>query len=210
MVAFNASLLLSAHRDDVVGAVRAGLPAGLVLRTNAVDDPADHELRIAFDFDGVLVDDEAEKVFAGQQLDAFMDHEVQKAKTPHAPGPLKDLFTKIGFFQKLEAKRATEQPGYKPAVRISIVTARNAPANERLVTTLNEWGMNASELFLLGGIEKKRMLEVLKPHIFFDDQSAHLEPTAQAVPSVLIPFGIKNSSLVEKMPSEARRTLEPE
>lgn len=196
LVAFNASVLLSAHLPDVVDATRAGLPAGLVLPSKAVDDPADHELRIAFDFDGVLANDESERVYAGQQLDAFFDYELQKAKTPHVPGPLKDLFTKIGFFQKLEARRARAEAGYKPAVRVSIVTARNAPANERLVTTLHEWGMNATEVFLMGGIEKRRLLEVLKPHIYFDDQLAHLEPAAEQIPSVLIPFGIKNEALL--------------
>jgi 5'-nucleotidase len=121
---------------------------------------------------------------------------------PHEAGPLKHLFTKIGFFQKLEAQREVNNPGYKPAMRIAIVTARNAPSNERLVTTLNSWGMDAAELFLMGGIEKRRVLEVLKPHIFFDDQLTHLEPAAQAVPSVLIPFGVANVDLLANIPPD--------
>jgi hypothetical protein len=32
----------------------------------------------------------------------------------------------------------------------------------------------------------------LGPHIFFDDQLAHLKPSAGRVPSVHIPFGIRN------------------
>ena len=36
------------------------------------------------------------------------------------------------------------------------------------------------------------MLEILKPHIFFDDQMSHLEGTRSLVPSVQSPFGIKN------------------
>lgn len=191
--AFNASVFLSAHMPDVLSATRAGLPAGLVLPTQAIDDETDHELRVAFDFDGVLADDESEKVHHAADLQTFHDHEVMKATTPHDPGPLKDLFTKIGFFQKLETRRMDAEPGYKPALRVSIVTARNAPANERVVTTLNEWGFNAAELFLLGGIEKKRVLDVLKPHIFFDDQRSNLDLAARTVPSVLIPFGIRNA-----------------
>ena len=200
--AFNASIFLSANEVDVLGAIRAGQPAGLVLPAKATDDEQDRELRLAFDFDGVLIDDEAETVYktSGGNLDLFFAHERSKAAVPHDPGPLKDLFTKIGFFQKLEAKRASEQLGYKPAVRIAIVTARNAPADERVVTTLESWGMSAAEVFFLGGIEKKRVLDVLRPHIFFDDQLAHLEPAAASIPSVYIPFGIANSHLLRDLP----------
>jgi 5'-nucleotidase len=201
--AFNASLFLSAHRGDVVDATMRGFPAGLVLPTTSEDDDTDHELRIAFDFDGVLANDEAERVYAREnRLDHFHDHEVANVATPHDPGPLKDLFTKIGFFQKLEAKRSIQEPSYIPALRISIVTARNAPANERMVTTLRSWGFDAAEIFLMGGIEKKRVLDVLRPHIFFDDQVAHLESTASTTPSVLIPFGVRNEEL--------RRTVIPD
>ena len=201
--AFNASIFLSANRKDVVNAVRAGLPAGLIMPTAAIDDEADHELRIAFDFDGVLADDKSEQVYQEHKsLNLFHQHETERVDQPHEPGPLKNLFTKIGYFQKLEAQREAEQPGYKPALRVAIVTARNAPSNERVVTTLNSWGMNAAELFLMGGVEKKRVLEVLKPHIFFDDQLTHLEPAAKTVPSVLVPFGIANIDLLANIPPD--------
>lgn len=196
---FNASILLSANEADVLGAICAGLPAGLVLPSKANDDLSDHELRIAFDFDGVLADDEAEAVYRrSQDLDLFTQHEVAKASEPHNPGPLMDLFTKIGFFQKLEVKRSREQPGYRPAVRIAIVTARNAPANERVITTLEAWGMSATETFFMGGVEKKRVLDILKPHIFFDDQLTHLTPAAETIPSVFVPFGVANAKLLGK------------
>lgn len=199
--AFNASVFLSAHREDVVSAVRAGFPAGLVFPSTAVEDDADHELRIAFDFDGVLADDKSEKVYQEHKnLDVFHQHETERVDQPHDGGPLKDLFMKIGFFQKLEAQRESAEPSYRPAVRIAIVTARNAPSNERLVTTLSSWGMSAAEIFLMGGIEKRRVLEVLKPHIFFDDQLTHVEPASQAVPSVLIPFGVANVHFLENLP----------
>ena len=207
---FNSSLFLSANQSDVLGAIAAGLPAGLVLPSKAVDDLSDPELRIAFDFDGVLADDKAENVYqdSGKNLDLFVEHEVRQSDVPHDPGPLKDLFTKIGFFQKLEVKRAGDQPGYRPAVRIAIVTARNAPANERVVTTLDSWGMSATEVFLMGGIEKKRVLDELKPHIFFDDQLTHLEPAADTVPSVFIPFGQVNAHLLKDIPPDGTYTPE--
>lgn len=191
--AFNASLFLSANPDDVRGAVEQRLPAGLVLPTSAQDDDADTELRVAFDFDGVLADDEAEIVFhETQSLDLFRQAEMRRVSKAHNPGPLKDLISKLAHFQELEAQKAKENPGYKLAVRVAIVTARDAPATERLITTLNAWGLTAVEAFFLGGIEKRRILDVLRPHIFFDDQLQHLEPAAATVPSVHIPFGVKN------------------
>ena len=77
-------------------------------------------------------------------------------------------------------------------LRIAIITARNAPAHERLIKTLSEAGIDADELFLLGGIEKKLVLDVLKPHIFFDDQIGHLQPASASTPCVHVPFGIAN------------------
>jgi 5'-nucleotidase len=62
LASFNASLFLSASRADVNAAIEAGLPAGLVLPSDVQDDDADEELRVAFDFDGVVADDEAERV----------------------------------------------------------------------------------------------------------------------------------------------------
>lgn len=203
--AYNASLFLSANRGDVVDATIRGFPAGLVLPNKLEDDETDHELRIAFDFDGVLANDEAERVYAKEnRLEHFHAHEVANAQKPHDPGPLKDLFIKIGFFQKLEAKRTLQEPSYIPALRVAIVTARNAPANERMVTTLREWGFDAAELFLMGGIEKKRVLDVLKPHIFFDDQVVHLEGAAATTPSVLVPFGVRNDELRKAVIPDAK------
>ena len=49
----------------------------------------------------------------------------------------------------------------------------------------------------MGGIEKKRVLEVFKPHIFFDDQRVHLDAASAVVPSVWIPFGFRNKEQLE-------------
>ena len=191
--AFNAALFLSAIESDVRSSVEARMPAGLVLPTEATDDEADMELRVAFDFDGVVADDEAETVYQeSKDLGLFHQSETDKAQVPHNPGPLSDLIRKMAVFQKWEKKRAKTSPDFKPALRIAIVTARDAPANERMVTTLSEWGLEAVEAFFLGGVEKRRVLEVLKPHIFFEDQLTHLATAAAAVPSVHIPFGITN------------------
>ena len=56
------SLFLSANEADVREAIGLGFAAGHVVG-HAVPDDGDTDLRIAFDFDGVLADDSAERVF---------------------------------------------------------------------------------------------------------------------------------------------------
>jgi len=91
-------------------------------------------------------------------------------------------------------RRTVASPGYEPRLRIALVTARNAPAHERAIHSLREWGVRVNDAFFLGGIEKARVLKVMRPHIFFDDQDLHLTGAAQHVAGVHIPYGVANES----------------
>lgn len=190
--ALNIALFLSANKPDVDAAIRSGHPAGQVLESQFEDDEEDDALRIAFDFDGVLASDESEVVMQSAGLNEFHAHEVQNVMEPHNPGPLKTFLVRLNAIQKAEEAHKKENAGYKNRVRISIVTARNAPSHERALRTLKNWGVMANDAFFLGGIEKGKVLRVLRPHIFFDDQSRHIQTTSMIVPSVHIPFGITN------------------
>ncbi|MCG8293767.1 MULTISPECIES: 5'-nucleotidase [Pseudomonas] len=192
--ALNIALFLSADKQHVDAAIKAGYPAGQVLDSKFDDDESDDNLRIAFDFDGVLAGDESEAVMQAGGLDSFHAHEVMNVAQPHNPGPLKEFFVRIARIQAAEEQYKLEHPGYENRLRVSIVTARNAPSHERALNTLKSWGVMANDAFFLGGIEKRRVLRVLKPHIFFDDQSGHLKSTSTVVPSVHIPFGVTNRS----------------
>lgn len=186
------SLFLSADEKDVRSAISQGYPAGQVLDSASVDDQNDPELRIALDFDGVLVDDESEQVMQDGGLDTFRQHELENMVTPHHAGPLKEFLVKIHDIQKLEETKKKRNPNYKHRLRVSLVTARDAPAHERAVRTLKDWGVLVNDAFFLGGIAKGQILEVLRPHIFFDDQRGHLEGTSKHSPAVHIPFGRLN------------------
>jgi 5'-nucleotidase len=191
--ALNISLFLSGNKQDVESAIRMKFPAGHVLNSSVIDDEGDEGLRIAFDFDGVLADDESEAVMqTTNNLQQFHAHEVKNVLQPHNPGPLQQFLVRISAIQSAEEKRKSSQPGYKNRLRVSIVTARNSPSHERALNTLKSWGVMANDGFFLGGIDKGKVLAILRPHIFFDDQSIHLESAAKVVPSVHIPFGIKN------------------
>jgi 5'-nucleotidase len=190
---FNASLFLSANESDVREAVMKGHPAGRVLGpVTYTDDETDNELRIAFDFDGVVADDAAEKVYRNDGLDAFLQAETEKATLPLNPGPLNKLLREIARLQQEERERKKVDPSYQVRIRTAIITARNAPAHKRLILTLREWGIEVDEALFLGGMEKARILAEFKPHIFFDDQLTHLKAGAGATPSVHVPFGVRN------------------
>lgn len=195
MRSVNASLYLSTNGAQVREAVEAGYPAGHVLPCQAEDDPADDQLRLGFDFDGILADDAAETVYQeSHDLSEFQRHEAALRHVPLGAGPLTPLLQRLAHLQELDSRRAAADPEHHRMLRVSIVTARSAPAHERLVTTLKAWGMEADEVFLLGGIEKKRVLDILKPHLFFDDQLGHLTPAASSTPCAHIPFGIANAA----------------
>lgn len=190
--AFNTALFLSGNENDVLQAIDYGHPAGTVLPSQVVDDTDDAELRIAFDFDGVIADDASERVYKDGSLEEFQEHETSRSHIPHNPGPLGSLFRKLAHLQQLEDQAVAEDPDYRRVLRTAIVTARNAPSHERVITTLEHWGVNANEVFFLGGMKKDRILSVLKPHMFFDDQRSHLESDAGDIPMVHIPFGVAN------------------
>jgi 5'-nucleotidase len=189
------SLFLSANEVDVKQAILAGHPAGQVLAGTVPEDRESDELRIAFDFDGVIADDAAEAAYQqNERLSDFHAYEQPLLDVPHNPGPLAQFLKKLSLIQQRERERSEIDPAYKPKLRVSIVTARNAPAHERVVNTLREWGISINEAFFLGGVEKRLVLEILQPHIFFDDQKLHLESAAGTLPCVHIPFGIRNQA----------------
>ncbi|OCG21969.1 MULTISPECIES: 5'-nucleotidase [unclassified Gilliamella] len=192
--AFDIELFLSANSFDVIQAIKAGYPAGRVIENNITDDDSkDLELRIAFDFDGVIVDDESESIYQiTQNLDDFHDNERTKKNILHNPGPLNKFIRRLAEIQKLEHKKIEQDTNYKPILKTAIVTARSAPSHERAIYTLRDLGIEINEAFFLGGIEKNKVLEIMKPHVFFDDQESHLEKPSQILPSVHIPFGITN------------------
>lgn len=202
MPAFNMALFLSADENDVAEAVRLGHPAGRVLDTPSEDDTGG-DLRIAFDFDGVLADDSSERVMQEKGLEAFHENEVSRVDEPHSNGLMVDLLLGINRIQRREEEKRRLDAGYRIRVHVALVTARNAPSHERALRSLKSWGVTVNDAFFLGGIEKASVLEILRPHIFFDDQATHLTSASKVVPSVHVPFGIMNAPLAQPAGEDA-------
>lgn len=191
--AYNVALFLSANENDVRQAASLGFAAGQVLESSARDDENDRELRIAFDFDGVIADDSAEQIYKAGGIELFQTTEKAYAAYPLPQGPLAGLFTQLGKLREMEDAMQDKDGNYKRFLRTAIVTARSAPADQRIVSTLRNWNITVDQTFLLGGIDKGRALSILRPHIFFDDQRhPHLDSSCPYTPSVHVPFGALN------------------
>jgi 5'-nucleotidase len=148
--ALNIALFLSGIKPDVEAAISSGHPAGQVLDSMFDDDEDDQTLRIAFDFDGVLAGDESESVMQASGLTAFHDHEVKNVMQPHHPGQLKELLVRISRIQSAEEAYKQQHPEYENRIRVSIVTARNAPSHERALKTLKSWGCHGQRCVFPG------------------------------------------------------------
>jgi 5'-nucleotidase len=141
------------------------------------------QVRIAFDGDAVIFDEKSEIVYKAEGIESFYENENSKQDEPMDEGPYASLLRKLSRLQD----RLPFSVEYSP-VRIAIVTARNAPAEMRVIKTLRVWGVYVDEIFFLGGLEKSKILRAFKAHIFFDDQDVHLDETSSYIPSGKVPY----------------------
>ena len=181
---FKTDLFLSANEKDVQEAIDSGVAAGLICHHSALPINPDEDIkqiRIAFDGDAVIFSDEAEKIYQEQGLPAFEKHEQENAKNPLPEGPFAKLLKTISVLQSIFPEGAAP-------IRTALVTARNAPAHERVIRTLRAWNVRIDEAHFLGGIKKSEVLRSFGAHIFFDDQSVHTEPASKMVPSARVPY----------------------
>jgi 5'-nucleotidase len=183
--AFGAHLFLSAHPSDVKNALDANCAAAAILPSTTHQRGID-ELRIAFDGDAVLFSDEAERIYQQQGFDAFASSEKASAHRPLTGGPFK------GFLSALH-RLQNHFPADNCPIRTALVTARSAPAHERVIRTLRAWDIRIDEALFLGGLSKGEFLHAFGADVFFDDQQGHCESARQYVATGHVPHGIVNS-----------------
>lgn len=183
--AFGADLFLSANADDVRKALSAGHAAATIVSGSTRPLISD-SLRIAFDGDAVLFSDESERIYQERGLEAFTDHEAQEARNPLTGGPFKNFLATLHYLQTLF-------PVEESPIRTALVTARSAPAHERVVRTLRAWGIRIDEAIFLGGKDKGPFLGAFGADIFFDDQQRHCDSARLHVATGHVPHGVANS-----------------
>jgi len=184
--AFGCQLFLSAAAEDVRMALENNVAAAtLVSRSQA--DAEGGQLRFAFDGDAVLFSDEAERVYKKDGLKAFTASERAARNEPLQGGPFKNF---LAALQKLQrAFPASEAP-----IRTALVTARSAPAHERVIRTLRAWDIRIDESIFLGGLTKTEFLRAYRADVFFDDQETHCDLASAHVTTGHVPHGIANSN----------------
>ena len=183
---FGADVFLSSDPQDVASTLEAGVAAATMLpgNTNRGSNNQD-KLCIAFDGDAVIFSDEAEKVFKQKGLIEFAKHEVAAAKKPLPGGPFRNMLAALHRIQ-------ADFPVSESPVRTALVTARAAPAHERVIRTLRAWDIRIDEAVFLGGLEKGEFLRTFGADIFFDDQQGHCDSARQHVPTGHVPHGVAN------------------
>src|SRR5215831_12141857 len=166
--AFDCDLFLSTHADDVTHALEHGIAAATLLPSRSPGNPSD-QLRIAFDGDSVIFSDEADQVFRREGLSAFAETERAAAATPLQGGPFKNFLAGLHRLQQEFAGNDASP------IRIALMTARSAPAHERVIRTLRAWDIRLDECLFLGGADKTQFLAAFGADVFFDDQTQNCE-----------------------------------
>ncbi|WP_174502150.1 5'-nucleotidase [Acidiphilium sp. C61] len=188
VAAWGIDLFLSNADDDVQSAITAGTAAARLGPTpgaaSGEDDRAPKdEVRIALDGDAVLFSEASDRIYRDHGLNQFLEHERANAHIPMERGPFgRTFFPKLALI-----RQAFMRDDGTSRVRLSIVTARNAPAHERVIHTLRAWGTPADEAHFVGRHAKGPFLRACRAHIFFDDQETHVVGASDYVPSGLVP-----------------------
>jgi len=185
---FGADVFLSSDQNDVASTLNAGVAAATMLSSSQqqVSENQD-KLCIAFDGDAVVFSDEAEQVFKQKGLVEFAKHEVKAAKKPLPGGPFRNVLAALHRIQ-------SEFPADESPIRTAIITARAAPAHERVIRTLRAWNIRIDEAVFLGGLPKGEFLGTFGADIFFDDQQGHCDSARKHVPTGHVPHGVANIS----------------
>ncbi|MET3136770.1 5'-nucleotidase [Undibacterium sp. GrIS 1.2] len=182
--AFNLSLFLSLHEDDVQAAINSGVAAALLYRMPDNPQQELEQIRIAFDGDAVIFSDESERIFQEQGIEAFEQHERDNASKPLPEGPFARLLVALSYLQN----NFKSPDGRAFPLRTALVTARSSPAHERVIRTLRAWNIAIDETFFMGGVHKSAVLAAFKPHMFFDDQPGHCERASSVVATGRVPI----------------------
>lgn len=181
---FNSQLFLSADAEDVRRALEHGVAAATLISAGAATE-SQAQLRFAFDGDAVLFSDEAERIYQTEGLEAFARSEKASAKTPLSGGPFRQFLSSLQAIQR-------EFSEADCPIRTALVTARSAPAHERVILTLRDWGVRIDESLFLGGMDKGVFLKAYGADVFFDDQRGHCDSAREYVASGHVPHGVSN------------------
>ncbi|KAG5856012.1 hypothetical protein ANANG_G00003260 [Anguilla anguilla] len=183
-------LYLTEDPEKAENAIEIGHAAAIMFPNDQeVQWSDERQLRVAFDGDGVLFSDESEVVFKKKGLEAYTENEDDSEDIPLAEGPLRCFLAALGNMEKKFHAKGL----YKPCpVQTYLVTSRDPViSGTRALKTLKSWGLELTQGFFLCGRPKGPLLQVISPHIFFDDQKPHIDGARKlGIFSAHVPYGI--------------------
>lgn len=203
--AFNCHLFLSTDKDDVRMALNKGVAAANLLIPSAqqTQQTQQTQLRIAFDGDAVLFSDEAERIYQDKGLHAFQEAERAKAHTPLPAGPFQPFLKALHGIQTQCDKNSNSEK--ESPIRTALVTARSAPAHERVIRTFRAWDVRLDECLFLGGKPKAEFLKAFAADVFFDDQMEHCVAVNEHLQAGHVVDGVANEEVSEKNKLQAKQ-----
>lgn len=197
--AFSVDLFLTTNERDAQRVVDSEVCAAAVLSTPpSTPLDVDGEVRFALDGDAVLFAEDSEIVYKTEGIEEFHKREDRAQDDPLPGGPYEDFLKKLARMQDRLPMRIEYSP-----VRLALVTARNSPAELRVIKTLRKWGVYIDMAFFLGGVRKTEVLRALNPHIFFDDQDQHIDDVQEYVATGKVLY--KTDSKLRELQQERER-----
>ncbi len=166
-------------------AIDQGVAAATIVAPNQYIDYSD-EIRITFDGDAVLFSGEAEKIYQKQGLEAFTKSEKCSAKEPLSRGPFKSF---LAILHNIQHQFSEDNCPIKTA----LVTARAAPAHERVIRTLRSWNIRIDQALFWGRMAKGAFLDAFGADVLFYDQKGHCDNAREHVLAAHVPHGVVNS-----------------
>lgn len=183
-----ADFFLTRSPEDASAAMALGIGSAVM---EGKGSPADRdEIRIAFDGDAVLFDDESERAFERGGYVGWTEHETANRDAMLGAGPAANFAIKLSSMRQEASARGVP-------IRIALVTARDQGARARTIRTLRHWGVGIDEAYFLGAMSKADVLSDFRPHLFLDDRASHVMAAAPIAPSGLVPRMIRPEPATE-------------
>ena len=136
--------------------------------------PIEEKLVIAVASSALFALDEADTVFRNEGVRAYRGYQRKHENDVLSPGI---AFPFVRRFLELNTIFPERQPA-----EVVLLSRNDSDTGMRVFNSIEHYQL---------GMDKGRILETLKPHIFFDDQQhPHLDAAQKFTPSVHIPFGI--------------------
>lgn len=192
--AVEADLIFTTSEDSAKRMFLKGINSVCIPNTNKETNLELYERRhgdivIFSDYDGVMGDADSEKVFQAAAkatgnseagVNEFLNHEERFKDIPMRLGPLGTTIQKISravSYQKELQMRSGEKQDIE--IKIIVVTARSGQASTRFEKTIEHYGIEVSESYMMKGRDKNLILSALgtlnsgNTLLFFDDSQTH-------------------------------------